>query len=870
MAELSPMMQQYFRIKSEHKDQLLFFRLGDFYEMFYDDAITASKELELTLTGRDCGQEERAPMCGIPYHSCEAYIARLVKKGYKVAICEQMENPALAKGVVKREVVRVVTPGTVIENSMLDEASNNFICCAYLDTYACGLSFADISTGEVYVTELSTDEVEYKIMNESSRFSPSEVVANHTLAEKKQVIQFFKDKLNCMYDVLDDGYFEEESCKTRATSQFADTDLEKLGLFEKKAALKSLGGLIRYLYDTQKTGVERLMTINLYQETQFMNLDLVARRNLELTKTLRSGDKKGSLLWVLDQTKTAMGKRLMKTYIEQPVVNPTIITKRLGAVDELSQNNVARQDLMELLGGVFDMERLMTRIVYGSVNGRELKALAFTAQKLPEIKGILSPFQATYLEQIENAIDPLEDIASLIENAIIDDPPVTLKEGGIIKNGYNEELDSLRDVVNNSKQYLANIEASQREKTGIKNLKIGYNRVFGYYIEVTKSFLSQVPKEYIRKQTLTNCERYITQELKELEELILTAKDKIILLENQLFEEIRKTVASALHRIQATATAVAKLDVFCSLAQVAVKNRYVRPHINLEGRVEIKGGRHPVVEAISDAPFVPNDAILDKNENRVAIITGPNMAGKSTYMRQVALIVLMAQMGSFVPAESADIGIVDGIFTRVGASDDLSAGQSTFMVEMSEVAYILKNATSNSLLILDEIGRGTSTYDGMSIARAVIEYIADKRKLGAKTLFATHYHELTELEDAISGVKNYNIAVKKRGDEIIFLRRIVSGGADDSYGIEVSKLAGIPDPVIKRAHEVLKALEAGKTPAEHRRGRKPAAAAEDSMQISFAQSVNDQLADTIRNIDLNTVTPIEALNKLYELKNMLK
>ncbi|MBC8569642.1 DNA mismatch repair protein MutS [Zongyangia hominis] len=869
MAELSPMMKQYFKIKSEHEDQLLFFRLGDFYEMFYDDAITASKELELTLTGRDCGQEERAPMCGIPYHSCEAYIARLVKKGYKVAICEQMENPATAKGVVKREVIRVVTPGTIIENSMLDESTNNFICCSYLDEHACGLSFADISTGEVYVTELGMEEVEYKIMNEAGRFSPSEVVANSALSGRRQVMQFFKEKLNCLFDVLDDGYFESEACIDRVRHQFAGTDLEKLGLIDQPAALKSLGGLIAYLYDTQKNGVERLMTINLYNEAQFMNLDLVARRNLELTQTLRSGDKRGTLLWVLDKTKTAMGKRLIKSYIEQPVVNPTIITKRLGAVDELTQNNVARQDLMELLGGVFDMERLMTRIVYGSVNGRELKALAFTAEKLPKIKELLAPFHATYLEQVRESIDPLSDIAALIEASIIDDPPVNLKEGGVIRDGYSEELDALRDVVQNSKKYLANIEATEREKTGIKNLKIGFNRVFGYYIEVTKSFLSQVPEAYIRRQTLTNCERYITQELKELEELILGSKDKIIALETDLFESIRMTVASALHRIQATAAAVAKLDVFCSLGQVAVKNHYVRPNINLDGRIEIRDGRHPVVEALGSGPFVPNDVILDKNENRIAIITGPNMAGKSTYMRQVALIALMAQMGSFVPAQSADIGIVDGIFTRVGASDDLSAGQSTFMVEMSEVAYILKNATDNSLLILDEIGRGTSTYDGMSIARAVIEYIADKKKLGAKTLFATHYHELTELEDAIGGVKNYNIAAKKRGDDIIFLRRIVRGGADDSYGIEVSKLAGIPDPVIKRAHEVLRALETGKTPSEPKRNRK-AVKQEENMQVSFAQSANDQLAEAIKTVDLNTITPIEALNKLYELKNLVQ
>lgn len=872
MAKLSPMMEQYMAIKKKHPDQILFFRLGDFYEMFFDDAKLASKELELTLTGRDCGLEERAPMCGIPYHSCEAYIQRLIKKGYKVAICEQMEDPALAKGLVKRDVVRVITPGTIIETSMLDEGSNNYIASVFCKKDGFGICFTDISTGEIQASELKEKNYGEKLINELARFSPSEVIFNVDLLDHRSVCDFIKNKLNCSTNLLDEmdlGYLDSEKILLQ---HFGVSDLAKLSLDDKSYCQYAVSSMLQYLSETQKTGLERLLSITFYQESQYMNLDLVARRNLELTQTMRTGEKRGSLLWVLDRTKTAMGKRMIKSFIEQPLKNPAVINNRLNAVDELVREGVLRQELVYALSGIFDLDRLMTKVVYGNATPRDIKALQSTAEKIPALRSQLANVQSKYLRDIYEHLDPLQDLAQLLNEAVCEDPPIQVKEGGVIKPGYHAELDELRDLVNNTKGFISQIEAREKEKTGIRTLKIGYNRVFGYYLEVSKSFVSEVPDTYIRKQTLANGERYITQELKELEDKIVSAGDKILRLEAALFEEVRKFAANQLARTQSTSNAIARLDVFCSLAAVAVSNRYVRPTVDLSDEIHIQDGRHPVVEEImSDVPFVANDTYLNRFDRQIAIITGPNMAGKSTYMRQTALIVLMAQLGSFVPASSATVGVVDGIFTRVGASDDLTSGQSTFMVEMNEVAHILKNATNKSLLILDEIGRGTSTFDGMSIARAVLEYIADKRKLGAKTLFATHYHELTELENILDSVKNYNIAVKKRGDEITFLRRIVPGGADDSYGIEVSKLAGIPDSIIARAHEILSQLEKGELislPKSEKRRKKQEE--EELAQLSFSSPVNDQIRERLSRVDLNTLTPIEALNILYELKGLMK
>ena len=870
MAKLSPMMEQYFEIKKKHQDQILFFRLGDFYEMFFEDAKLASKELELTLTGRDCGQEERAPMCGVPYHSCEAYIQRLIKKGYKVAICEQMEDPALAKGLVKRDVIRVITPGTIIETSMLDEGSNNYIGSIFCQLDGCGLCFTDISTGEIQATQLDGSDYGEKLINELSRFSPSELIFNGGFLDQKDVNDFVKDKLACSTNLLEEenlGYQDSEEIVLR---HFGVSDLAKISLDDKPYCRMAVSSMLQYLSETQKTGLERLLSIHFYLENQFMNLDLIARRNLELTQTMRTGEKRGSLLWVLDRTRTAMGKRMIKSMIEQPLNNPAIINKRLNAVEELYREGVLRQELIYALGGIFDLDRLMTKVVYGSATPRDLKALQSTAEKIPALRQQMEQVQSQYLREIYEGLDPLEDVAEKLQQAICEDPPVVVKEGGVIRKGYHAELDELRDLVDHTKEYIAQMEARERERTGIRTLKIGYNRVFGYYLEVSKSFLSEVPDTYIRKQTLANCERYITQELKDLEDKILTAGDQILRLEASLFEEVRQFVAAQLVRTQRTSSAIARLDVFCSLASVAVSNRYARPEVGLSDEIRIQDGRHPVVEEIlKEIPFVANDTYLNRGDHQIAIITGPNMAGKSTYMRQTALIVLMAQLGSFVPASAAEIGVVDGIFTRVGASDDLTSGQSTFMVEMNEVAHILKNATSKSLLILDEIGRGTSTFDGMSIARAVLEYIADKRKLGAKTLFATHYHELTDLESILDSVKNYNIAVKKRGDEITFLRRIVPGGADDSYGIEVSKLAGIPDSVIRRAHEILSQLESGELislPKSEKRKK----AKEETQQLQFGSPLEDAVRDRLSRVDPNALTPIEALNILYELKGLLK
>ena len=807
MEKLSPMMQQYLKIKEENSDSILFFRLGDFYEMFFDDAKLASKELELTLTGRDCGLEERAPMCGVPYHSCESYIARLVQKGYKVAICEQMEDPSKAKTIVQRDIVRVVTPGTVIESSMLDESRNNYICCIYSEKKNVAMCFCDISTGELYVTDFKGKDCVEKIKSQLTSYNPREILLGGDVIEFKELPAFIKDKLSTTVEMLDDSSFALMTCEDIVKTQFSN-DYELIE--DNKLIICALGALISYLKDTQKNGLERINHINLFSENQFMKLDFNTQRNLELTQTMLTKEKKGSLLWVLDKTKTSMGKRLLRSWIEKPLMNVTKIINRQSAVEEIVNETVLRLDLTAALVGIFDIERLMTNIVYGSAKGRELRSLASAVEKLPIIKDLLKDCSSSLLKQLYNKLDTLEDIYKLIDDAIVEEPPFSVKEGGIIKRGYNKELDEVSEDMNNSTGILSRIEEEQRELTKIPKLRVGYNRVFGYYIEVTNSYKDMVPETYIRKQTLTNCERYITEELKNVEGRILGAKDKAVALEYRLFDDIRKKVASELERIQTTASAIAELDVLTSLANVAADNRYVRPDVNLKDNIILKDSRHPVVEQLlNGAPFVPNDVFLNCSANRVAIITGPNMAGKSTYMRQVALIVLMAQIGSFVPASSAEIGIVDSIFTRVGASDDLASGQSTFMVEMSEVANIVSNATSKSLLILDEIGRGTSTFDGMSIARAVLEYVADKKKLGAKALFATHYHELTVLEEVIDGVNNYNIAVKKKGDDITFLRRIVPGGADDSYGIEVAKLAGIPDYITDRAKEILSELESG-------------------------------------------------------------
>ena len=865
---LSPMMRQYMEIKNQHKDHILFYRLGDFYEMFFDDALLVSKELELTLTGRDCGLSERAPMCGVPHHSCETYIARLIKKGYKVAICEQMENPAAAKGVVRREVVRIVTPGTLIESNLLDEGSNNYICCIYSCDSGYGLAFADISTGVVRLTEIEQGG-DQQLINELGRFFPSEIIFNSHFFDKERVAKFIRTRLACTADMARDAAFEHIEAAQLCLAHFGAQNLEDLGLENKPFAVSAVGGLLDYLGETQKSGLERLMTLDFYNDNQFMHLDITARRNLEIIETMRTREKRGSLLWVLDKTKTAMGKRLLKSWLEQPLINPAAINKRLNAVEELVNNSVMRADLIEALSGIYDMERLLTRIVYGNTSPRDVKSLGFTLKKLPQLKDLLSSSVCQNLREIYSEIDPLHDLCSLIEQAIVDEPPLNLKDGGVIRPGYDEELDQLRSLSGDIKGIIASIEQQERERTGIKNLKVGYNKVFGYYIEVTKSYLEQVPDTYIRKQTLTGAERYITQQLKELEERVLTAHQQMIDLEATLFEEVRRQISAGLCRIQNTAAAIARLDVFCSLAQVAVQNNYCRPMVDLSDEINITDGRHPVVEQVIDGlPFVPNDVALDNRERQIAIITGPNMAGKSTYMRQVALITLMAQMGSFVPAKAASIGVVDGIYTRVGASDDLAAGQSTFMVEMSEVASILQNATAKSLLILDEIGRGTSTFDGMSIARAVLEYIADRRKLGAKTLFATHYHELTALENTINCVKNYNIAVKKRGDDIIFLRRIIPGGADDSYGIEVSKLAGIPDWIIRRAHEVLEGLEQGSEIARPK--IRTAAPTDDQLQMTLTDPRGELVLDRLRSIDVNTITAIEALNLLFELKKLIQ
>ena len=854
------MMQQYFKIKEENKDSILFFRLGDFYEMFYDDAKLASKELELTLTGRDCGQAERAPMCGVPFHSCEGYIARLVAKGYKVAICEQTEDPAKAKGLVKRDIIRVITPGTVMESSMLDESKNNYICCMYSKNKTIGLCFCDISTGELYATEIRGNDSYNVLTNQLTSYNPREILIGGDIVKLKELPKFIKAKLSAGVEMLEDEKFDESVCTDVVKSQFAD---EYSTVSDKSVVVCVLGALLSYLRDTQKTGLERINHIEFYKENQYMSLDYNTQRNLELTQTMLTKDKKGSLLWVLDKTKTAMGKRLVRNWIEQPLVDAEVINRRLSAVQALYTANMARADLKDALSHVFDIERLTTRILYGSATPREVKALGDTCAMLPEVRAQAAACGAPLLKDLADQIDPLEDILNKITTALVEDPPATLKDGGAIRAGYNSEVDELRDIMHGGKGYLSNLEARYREETGIPKLKIGFNKVFGYYIEVSRSYTDSVPDTFTRKQTLTTGERYITPELKELENKILGANERLLVLEHQLFSDLLTDISDQIVRIQRTASAVAQLDVLAGFAEAALQNNYVLPVVDTSGEIEIKEGRHPVIEQmLKGSLFVPNDTLLDEDENRMLLITGPNMAGKSTYMRQNALIALMAQIGSFVPAASAHLGVVDAIFTRVGASDNLAAGQSTFMVEMTEVAEILKHATKDSLVILDEIGRGTSTFDGMSIARAVVEYICDN--IGCKTLFATHYHELTSMDQDIHGVKNYNIAVKKRGEDITFLRRIIAGPADDSYGIEVAKLAGLPGSVTKRAHAVLRQLEAN------------APGRSNTMQLDFDTveaynnpSVPSEVVDKLHSVDIETLTPLEALNFLYELKTVL-
>jgi len=860
--DLTPMQRQYRALKEQNKDCILLFRLGDFYEMFNEDAFLAARELDLTLTTRDRGKpkEEQTPMCGVPYHSVDSYIARLVQRGYKVAVCEQMEDPATAKGLVQRDITRIITPGTVTESCMLDESKNNYMGCIYDEGSAFGLAFCDISTGAFFVTVCRDAQ---SVASELGRFSPSEVLRYGENANDEVIQDALFRRLQCCVDEGSGELFTWETGESVLEKHFGK-NIQDLGIASLPAAVIAAGALLQTLITLQKNDLTHIRELQYYTTGRFMELDLDARRNLELTETMRSKDKKGSLLWVLDKTRTPMGSRMLRSWLEKPLLDPGEITRRHAAVEALTENSIVRGELEEALKNVTDLERVMTRIVTGTVNCRDLLGLARGFRALPEVKNQLQKLDAPLLRKLEDAIDPLVDCADSIENTIVDDPPLTVREGGIIRKGASEEADRLRDIMEGGSGTIAAIEASEREKTGIRTLRVGFNRVFGYYIEVSKSFIDQVPQEYIRKQTLTNCERYITQELKELENQVLTAKDRLTALEYQIFTQLRQSLAEHAARVQVTASAVASTDALCSLAAVAVQRGYCRPEITLGREISITDGRHPVVEAVlKDSLFVPNDASLGGGDNQVAIITGPNMAGKSTYMRQVALIVLMAQMGSFVPARSARIGLVDRVFTRIGASDDLASGQSTFMVEMAEVASILKYATPRSLLILDEIGRGTSTYDGMAIARAVLEYAASPKRLGAKTLFATHYHELSSLEDSLPNVKNYNIAVKKRGDQMIFLRKIVPGATDDSYGIEVAKLAGLPAPVISRAREILAELE------EEGAAPMPKSPKEQDDQVSMEDMTDHQVCDALRALSVETLTPIEAMNELYKLRKML-
>ena len=879
MAELTPMMQQYMKTKEEYKDCILFYRLGDFYEMFFEDALTASKELEITLTGKNCGLEERAPMCGVPYHAVDGYLNRLVSKGYKVAICEQVEDPKLAKGIVKREVIRVVTPGTNLDTQGLDETKNNYIMCIVYIADRYGLSVADVTTGEYLVTELDASN---KLMDELYKYMPSEIICNESLYMSGLNLEDMKHRLGAAIYSLDSWYFDDALCRQTLQEHFKVKSLDGLGLADYDCGIIAAGALLKYLEETQKNSLSHLSRLSSYSTGNYMVLDSSTRRNLELVETLREKHKRGSLLWVLDKTKTAMGARTLRKYVEQPLIDKTSILNRLDAVEELKNQAISREEIREYLNPVYDLERLVGKITYQSANPRDLIAFQTSLSMLPSIKYILKEMESDLLKEIYDNLDPLEELCALVGDAIMEEPPIAMKEGGIIKTGYNEEVDHLRKAKSDGKSWLAELETKEREKTGIKNLRIRYNKVFGYYLEVTNSFKDLVPDYYTRKQTLANAERYIIPELKELEDTILGAEDKLCALEYELYCEVRNKIAAEMERIQKTAKAVAKLDVLTSLALVAERNNYVRPKINEKGVIDIRDGRHPVVEKmIPHDMFIANDTYLDDKKQRISIITGPNMAGKSTYMRQTALIVLMAQIGSFVPASSANIGLVDRIFTRVGASDDLASGQSTFMVEMNEVANILRNATSKSLLILDEIGRGTSTFDGLSIAWSVVEYISNSRLLGAKTLFATHYHELTELEGKIDNVNNYCIAVKEKGDEIVFLRKIVKGGADKSYGIQVAKLAGVPDAVIERAKEIVEELINADITAkvkdiavqgtETRKKSRKKLDEVDLAQFSLFDTVkDDDVLNELKELDISHMTPMDALNTLYQLQNKLK
>ena len=880
LSQLSPMMQHYMETKKEYPDCVLFYRLGDFYEMFFDDALTVSKELEITLTGKDCGLSERAPMCGVPFHALDSYLYRLVQKGYKVAIAEQMEDPRQAKGLVKREVIRVVTPGTITSSQVLDETKNNYLMgIVYMDGIY-GISTADISTGDFMVTEVDSDR---ELFDEINKFSPSEIICNNAFYMSGVDMDELKNRYQVVISALDSRFFGEESCRRILMEHFKVGALVGLGLEDYATGIIAAGAVMQYIYETQKSTLEHITTITPYSTGQYMVIDTSTRRNLELVETMREKQKRGTLLWVLDKTKTAMGARLLRACIEQPLIHRDEIIKRQNAVEELNMNYISREEICEYLNPIYDLERLIGRISYKTANPRDLIAFRSSLEMLPYIKRILGEFNSELLAELGRELDPLQDIFQLIGDAIVEEPPITVREGGIIKDGYNQEADKLRHAKTEGKNWLAELEAKEKEKTGIKTLKVKFNKVFGYYFEVTNSFKDQVPDYYIRKQTLTNAERFTTDELKQLEDIIMGAEEKLVSLEYDLFCEVRDKIGAEVIRIQKTAKSIAGIDVFCSLSVVATRRNYVKPSINDKGVIQIKNGRHPVVEQMMrDDMFVANDTFLDNGKNRLSVITGPNMAGKSTYMRQVALIVLMAQLGSFVPAQEADIGICDRIFTRVGASDDLASGQSTFMVEMTEVANILRNATRNSLLVLDEIGRGTSTFDGLSIAWAVIEHISNSKLLGAKTLFATHYHELTELQGTIAGVKNYCIAVKEQGDDIVFLRKIVRGGADKSYGIQVAKLAGVPDSVIARAKEIAEELsdaditarakeiaEISSNITQHKAVPKPDEV--DLQQLSFFDTVKDD--DIIRELDsleLSTMTPLDAMNTLYRLQTKLK
>ena len=862
---MTPMMEQYFEIKNKYKDYIVFYRLGDFYEMFFDDAILASRELELTLTGRDCGEAERAPMCGVPFHSSEGYIGTLVSRGYKVAICEQTEDPALAKGLVKREVIRVVTPGTVIESNLLSDTKNNYLCAIFMGEYDSGVAFADVSTARVFATYFCGDEMINKLRNELGTYTPSEVVLNLSASKSPEIANFIRSSLGAMLNDNRPTQFQYEESKARVNAHFADSIKEEQ--LENKPLVSALGALLAYVEETQKKDISYIKDLTVYTDGQYLEMDINTRRNLELVQTMRTKEKKGSLLGVLDKTVSAAGARMLTQWVEHPLLRIADILSRQNAIEELVGNFILREEIRELLSNVLDLERLVTRIVYGTANARDLRAVANTVKILPELKGLLATCNSDELTKLYLELETLDDIYQKINVAICENPPVSIREGGMIAEGFNADVDYLRSVMTDGKSWIARVAEAEKERTGIRTLKIGYNKVFGYYIEVSKSFVDSVPEDYIRKQTLTNGERYITQELKDMEATILGASDKLQTLEYEIFCEVRQYVADNSARIQAVAALLAKLDVYQSLATVAFKNKYVRPEIDTTDVIYIKDGRHPVVEQfVKDSYFVPNDANLDTRKNRLMLITGPNMAGKSTYMRQVAIIVVMAQIGSFVPANDARIGVIDKLFTRVGASDDLASGQSTFMLEMNEVAYILRNATKKSLIIYDEVGRGTSTFDGMSIARAIVEYTNGK-KIGAKTLFATHYHELTSMENEFEGIVNYNIAAKKRGDNITFLRKIVRGSTDDSYGIEVAKLAGIPNEVIKRAREVLASVErTAKAIGESNVQQKDV----DDTLISIDDFVNEQVIEELKAVDINTLSPYEAMSFLFNLQKRLK